>query len=133
MGSRIASIAFLSGIACIFAGVALGEGKVGIFIIFPFIYGSGWLMLAGMILIFISFPVFMLSQFRATWKTYGKYDYGTDVEYGDARTRKRAGGLILIGPVPIVISSDRRLSLILMAVGMIFALIFFIMFFFSRL
>ena len=126
MESRAAVVSFVSGIAFIIAGIATGEGGAGIFIIFPFVYGNGPLMIAGMLLVFLSFPIFMLSQFRTTGETYGKDGYG------DAGTDRRAGGLILIGPIPIVISSDKRLAFILMAAGMIFALVFFLMLLFSR-
>ncbi len=112
---------FIAGIACIVAGVALGEGKAGIFIVFPFIYGSGILMLAGMLLVFFSFPLFMLSQTDGHSAEY--------IEHRDTRTDKHAGGLILIGPIPIVISSDKNIAIILMAAGMIFALIFFLAYF----
>ena len=115
---------FIAGIACIVAGVALGEGKAGIFIVFPFIYGSGILMLAGMLLVFFSFPLFMLSQTDGIDGHSAEYG-----EYRDTRTDKHAGGLILIGPIPIVISSDKNIAIILMAAGMIFALIFFLAYF----
>jgi len=126
MGSRAAAISFISGIAFIIAGIAMGEGSVGIFMIFPFVYGNGPLMITGMLLVFLSFPIFMLSQFRTTGETYGKDGYGSSIEYEDTRTDKRVGGLILIGPIPIVISSDKRLAFILMAVGMVIAFLFFL-------
>jgi len=113
MGNKIATILFAMGIICIAAGIALGEGKAGIFIIFPFIYGNGLLMLAGILLVFISFPVFMFSQFRFADK------FGDDgiLNREEMRTERHAGGLILIGPIPIVISSDWKTALILMAIG----------------
>ncbi|MBS3773417.1 MAG: DUF131 domain-containing protein [Candidatus Thermoplasmatota archaeon] len=39
----------------------------------------------------------------------------------ERRTDTKAGGLILIGPVPIVISSDRTLAWILLAGGIVTA------------
>jgi uncharacterized protein (TIGR00304 family) len=134
MESRASAVSFISGIAFIIAGIAAGEGSVGIFVILPFVYGNGPLMIAGMLLIFISFPIFMLSQFRTTGRAYREEGYGIDghyTEYKDTRTKKHAGGLILIGPIPIAISSDKNLAFIMMVTGMILALIFFLIFFFS--
>ena len=123
MGSKIAAISFILGIVCIAAGIVLGEGKAGIFIIFPFIYGNGLLMSVGIILIFISFPLFMFSQFRFADEIFNGKEIMAPEEI---KTEKHAGGLILIGPIPIVISSDWKTALILMAVGIavMFLLIF---------
>ncbi len=109
MENRIAPIIFIFGIICIIAGIAMGEGKAGIFIIFPFIYGEGLLMFIGIILIFISFAVFIFSQFHLP---------------ENVTTEKHAGGLILIGPIPIIISSSWKMALFLLAIAIIIILLF---------
>ncbi|MEA2054080.1 MAG: DUF131 domain-containing protein [Candidatus Thermoplasmatota archaeon] len=114
MENKIPAILFIFGIICIIAGFAAGEGKAGIFIIFPFIYGNGPLMLMGMLLIFISFVIFIFSTFSKA----------QSMEDMPLKTEKHAGGLILIGPIPIVISSDKKLALVLMAIGIFIAFIF---------
>jgi len=123
MGSKIAAVLFAIGIICIAAGIALGEGKAGIFIIFPFIYGNGLLIFIGIILIFISFPIFMLSQFGFADEIFSGKEVMAPEEI---KTEKHAGGLILIGPIPIVISSDWKTALILMAIGIGIILFLFI-------
>ncbi len=124
MESRVPAITFIFGIACIIAGVAMGEGKMGIFIIFPFIYGEGALMFIGMILIFLSFPIFMISQFHMTEEETYRNEWQPPSKE-EMIKEKHMGGLILIGPIPMVISSDKKLALILMAVGMVIVFIFF--------
>lgn len=125
MGSKTAAILFALGVICIAAGIALGEGKAGIFIIFPFIYGNGLLMMLGIILIFISFPLFMFSRFRFEEEVFGGEEA---IAPGEIKTEKHAGGLILIGPIPIIISSDWKTALILMGVGVAFMILFIIIF-----
>ncbi|RLF44732.1 MAG: hypothetical protein DRN17_03920, partial [Thermoplasmata archaeon] len=46
----------------------------------------------------------------------------------EIKTEKHAGGLILIGPIPIIISSDWKTALILMGVGVAFMILFIIIF-----
>ena len=125
MGSKTAAILFALGVICIAAGIALGEGKAGIFIIFPFIYGNGLLMMLGIILIFISFPLFMFSRFRFEEEIFSGEEA---MAPGEIKTEKHAGGLILIGPIPIIISSDWKTALILMGVGVAFMILFIIIF-----
>jgi uncharacterized protein (TIGR00304 family) len=114
MVSKTAAILFALGVICIAAGIALGEGKAGIFIIFPFIYGNGLLMMLGIILIFISFPLFMFSRFRFEEEVFSGEEA---IAPGEIKTEKHAGGLILIGPIPIIISSDWKTALILISVA----------------
>jgi len=125
MGSKTAAILFALGVICIAAGIALGEGKAGIFIIFPFIYGNGLLMMLGIILIFISFPLFMFSRFRFEEEIFSGEEA---IAPEEIKTEKHAGGLILIGPIPIIISSDWKTALILMGVGVAFMILFIIIF-----
>ena len=59
MENKIPPVLFIFGILCVIAGIAMGEGKAGVFIIFPFIYGEGILMFIGIVLIFLSLFLFV--------------------------------------------------------------------------
>ncbi len=96
-------------IASIFAFIE-GELKAGIFIIFPFIYGSGLFTFIGIIFLFLSFIMFFVSSFK---RIYGEVEY-----------KETKGGVILIGPFPIVISDNMKTALFLL----IFSFIIFIFF-----
>ena len=121
MEHRLPLILFLGGLACLIAGIATGEGEAGIFIIFPFIYGSGWLMLLGIGLIFVSIIGYMFSL------SPGDPGQRPPGRHNEWQTEKKAGGLILIGPIPIVISNDKTLALVLLLVGIAAAVILWLM------
>ncbi|MCD6171488.1 MAG: DUF131 domain-containing protein [Thermoplasmata archaeon] len=110
MESKIPFILFLSGLIFIIASFLIGESKAGIFIIFPFIYGNGLLAFIGIILIFLSFlfPIF-------SFKIEGK-------EIKNIKT----GGIIFIGPLPIIFSNDSRIIPILLILTAIILTIFII-------
>lgn len=122
MERRLPFILFLGGLACLIAGIATGEGQAGIFIIFPFVYGSGWLMLLGIGLIFVSIIGYMFSLSPGD---PGQRAPGQQKEW---QMEKKAGGLILIGPIPIVISNDKTLALVLLVVGIAAAIILWLVF-----
>jgi uncharacterized protein (TIGR00304 family) len=107
---KLASIAlFLGGLALIVFGALRGEGSVGIFFIFPYVVGSGLFMLLGILLVFSSFFIQFLSLLKRT---------EIEAEGEPRRVKKVEGGaLIFIGPVPIVVGSNRRIALILLAIA----------------
>ncbi len=117
MARRLPLVLFLGGLTCLIAAVATGEGQAGIFIVFPFVAGSGWLMLLGVALIFLSIVAFMFSMSSGD---PGQIAPGHHKKW---QTEKKAGGLVLIGPIPIVISNDKTLALVLLVVGIAAAVI----------
>jgi len=120
MVSRNASIAiFIAGIAFIFASFLIGEARAGLFIIFPFIYGTGIFMFIGIILILIAMLVFAFS-FPSEFIHEGEYEI-----------KEKKGGIILIGPIPIIITGDRKLALLLVIISIIF-ISFFLAFLFVK-
>ena len=130
----IASIAlFFGGLALIVLGVICGEGIVGIFFVFPYIAGSGPIMLIGILLILTSFLAQFLSLFRAEGKKPGGMDQyisrGRRInERSDSDIKAEGGAIILIGPIPIVIASSHRLAAILLAIAVAILSIAFIHF-----
>lgn len=121
MARNLSLLLFLAGVACIIAGIATGQGEVGIFIIFPFVAGSGWLLLLGVMLLFLSLLALLFTGVPR--------EEGIQVplgRYRDGQTEKKMGGLILIGPLPIVIASDRTLALVLLLLGVVLAVTFFV-------
>lgn len=95
MESKFPFILFLSGLIFIAISFLIGESKAGIFIIFPFIYGNGLLIFIGIILIFISF-LFLI------------FSFSNEIEGGESKN-VRTGGIIFIGPLPIIFSNDSKI------------------------
>ena len=116
MESRGVSILFfIGGIFFIMASILMGEAKAGLFFVFPFIYGTGFFMLIGVLLIFISMILFIFS-----FPSQGDLEY----EGMEHKIEEKKGGLILIGPIPIIVSNDKKLTLIFILLSLIFIFIF---------
>lgn len=100
----------VAGVVCLVAGGLLlayaameGNVRVGLFLIVPFVYGTGLAPFAGMVLGMAGLVMLMLSAFQgfaAAWPT----------------THRRSGGVVLLGPIPIV-WGDARMRPWMVAVG----------------
>ncbi len=126
--------------------VMAGEGNVGIFVIFPYYMGTGIIglisilaIMAGIFLLFFSFVPVDIDEGR--WENMeergeqplprpGRYQDKKEMtrERG-GRNKVRGGGVILIGPIPIVWGSDSEsvkwvvvATIILMVIAVLFFL-----------
>jgi uncharacterized protein (TIGR00304 family) len=120
---------FVSGVALIIASVSNGEGQVGLFLIFPFIVTQGWMGAAGSLLLFLA----VISVFIGLWAS-ATHDPGqAPVENSSpmpaARTKKSYGGVVLIGPIPIVFGSDEKIakSMLIIAAAILAAFVLIVM------
>ena len=122
---------FVSGVALITASVSNGEGQVGLFLIFPFIVTQGWIGAVGSLL----FALAIISLFIGFWISDTQDTRQAPAETGSsmpaARTKKSFGGVVLIGPIPIVFGSDEKIakSMLMIAAAILaaFVLIFLIL------
>jgi len=115
---------FLAGVACIVVAAATGEAQVQLLIIFPLISGTSWLFILGVMLIIASFVlgfVFaapaMTEEDQASPRTPG-VRHPEDAQQ-EPRRKARYGGVVLIGPVPIVFGSDRNVALIMLVLAIV--------------
>ena len=103
-------------VAAAFAGwVALERGELGLhlFLIFPVLSAQGAWGAAAVLLAFGAVLVLML---KALGRMRG--DDGAAIsDTGERERRTSAGGVVLIGPIPIVLGSDNRTALIALAVA----------------
>ena len=112
---------FLAGVACIVVAAATGEAEVQLFIIFPLISGTSWLFILGIVLIVASFILgFVLAASAISEEqppAQGPSPHGP----AEGRTTRssRYGGVVLIGPVPIVFGSDRTMALIMLVLAVV--------------
>ncbi|MEM0449793.1 MAG: DUF131 domain-containing protein [Methanomassiliicoccales archaeon] len=118
-----------AGVLMLFVVVLVGEAEVGLLLIFPYIRASSWLGALAILLIFSGF----ISLFLSAWPGGDERISRDAVETSEkgALEEKGFGGIVLLGPIPIIFGSGSRaalLAMILMAL-MIMALIFFILFF----
>lgn len=114
-GHKLAALAcLLSGAALMAYAVATGAARVGFFLIVPFVSGTGLLPLAAMALVFAAFVLFAFGSAKdaAHAPPLDAREHGM----GEA-PRGRSGGVLLLGPIPIVWGSDRRILPWMVAAG----------------
>ena len=101
---------FISGVALIIASVSNGEGQVGLFLIFPFIVTQGWIGAAGSLLLFLAIFSIFIGLWTSATQDPGQAPVETNSPTPAARTKKSYGGVVLIGPIPIVFGSDEKIA-----------------------
>ena len=111
----IALLLFASAIILMIVSVASGEGQVGLFLIFPFMVAWGPTAVAGSILLFLAVISFFIGFLRSG-----------DVVLQDAggadpvaKTGRKFGGVVMIGPIPIVFGSDRKTANWMLLAGVV--------------
>ena len=118
---------FIASIVLLVASVATGDGQFGLFVIFPFIVGSGPLAISGTALLFLA----ILCWFVGIWRS-GKYEVvetATGDKGGTAQGNK-FGGVIMLGPVPIVFGSNEKIAKNMLILGVILFAVMLIFFLF---
>ena len=117
MGRNIPAILFISGVALIFFALIQGEAKAGFFVIFPYISGNGIFTTAGIFLIMVSIGIFIFSSFI-------REDVTIDHQAGLEYKKKRTGGIIFVGPIPIVIANNQQTAIFMAVIALVVLLLF---------
>jgi uncharacterized protein (TIGR00304 family) len=102
-------------------GLYAGEVETGFLLIFPFIIGTGIYAFAGFILFFIAVLLFMFGLVSTATIDLSPYE-------GDTKKSIKGGGVILIGPFPIVFGSNWKIAALLMILAIILILIVYTLF-----
>jgi uncharacterized membrane protein len=109
----------LAAAAAALGWVAAGKGELDLylFLIVPVLRADGWWGAASLLLGFAAFIVLLLNLLSVA-----------GLEVKGARERPSVGGFLLIGPVPIVFGTDRRMTIIaLMAAVAVLATLLFLL------
>ena len=120
----IPAILFACGVLLIAAAVAAGEAEVSLVVIFPVFTGSSWMFVSGVLFIITGFVAFFLTMFGVVAR--GTSGAEPEPIEGDLKeqTGTHYGGLVLIGPVPIVFGSDRKTAMIMLTIGIVLVAVF---------
>ncbi len=111
-------------------GVADGRLHIGFLLIIPIIYGSGAEAVAPALLVFLAFVLFAISSTGGQEGEAGTgYNRQQDTVRETAKTRRAFGGVIFIGPVPIVFGSDRRITGYMIVAAVVILILLLIAFF----
>lgn len=107
---------FIAGIFLIILGVLTEEVQGGLFLVFPFVIGSGIYTTLGILLIIASFFLFMFNI------STNPIDQETQYTTKKTNSKIQGGGIILLGPIPIIIGSNWKITLLLITIAIIFIL-----------
>ena len=113
-------ICLLVGIFFFAFGFYKGNVEGGIVLIFPYIAGTGIYALLGLIFFILSFFLLIYS-FKKDMVFYEEIEDETEKK----KPSVKGGGVVLIGPIPIVFGSNWKIALLLMIVAIIIILISF--------
>ncbi|UCE73853.1 MAG: DUF131 domain-containing protein [Methanomassiliicoccales archaeon] len=115
----LAVILGIAGIVLIGYSVASGEGNAGIILFIPVFYGSGLFafmgvlcIMAAMILGFIGFAERMVEQ-------EGNEPRSAQSTAPRIQKSVKGGGVVLIGPIPIIFGSDAKTTIVLVVLALI--------------
>jgi len=104
---------FICGVVFFAIGVSSGEVETGFVIVFPFLVGSGIHAFLGFICIFIAILLFMFG-FVSTAADISSLKVEEDNGYyPQKKTSVKGGGVVLIGPIPIVFGSSWKIAVIM--------------------
>ena len=106
----------------IILGVSSGEVEFGVVLIFPFFVGTGLYAAGGIFCLFIAF---LLSFFGFSFRFVDRHSTESDFEDKKTETSVK-GGVIFIGPLPIVFGSNYKIALVMMIIAIIIITSFFI-------
>jgi len=125
---RLIGLALLiAGVALIAAAVATGQGQVYLLLFIPVYVGTGALGMLGILVVFIGF---FLASLGSAWRGLPvpvapapEPTSPPDVAVPPAATAPPAkyGGVVMLGPIPIVFGSDAQVAKWMMILGLILA------------
>lgn len=119
-------ICLIIGIVFFAVGVFSGDVETGFVVVFPFIAGSGIYALLGFVFVFVAILLFMFGFTSTVESNDFKVDY--DGYQSSRKTSIKGGGVVLIGPIPIVFGSNWKIAVILMILSICIIIIGFFAF-----
>lgn len=129
----LALLALVGGFALLGYSAAIGEGRVALFLIFPFFTGSGIASFAGMVLVMLGLFLGFLSM--AGFGLPGAESVSPPAvapSTTPASPAKKFGGVVLLGPVPIVFGSDRRVTTAMLVLAIVLTILLVLFFLWTR-
>ena len=117
----ISLLLFLLGIVFLVTGIVHGEVEIGFAFIFPFIIGTGVYVAVAVVLISSSMFFFMLGFIIS--HTDGMLSYDDETHYTIAKRKIEGGGIVFVGPIPIVFGSNWKITILLISLAIVFMIL----------
>ena len=118
----ISAILFFIGIGLMIVGAITGKGGVFLLFFIPVFYGTGIFSMLGVLCIMFAMIVLFYSfvfSFHQPVSENILYPSEPNYEY---RKKSKIGGVIFLGPIPIVFGSDRNTVNVMVITAVLFAL-----------
>jgi len=122
--ARASILIFFSGIALLILAIMLDEAELGLLLIFPFIAAEGPIAVFAIVLLFLGifayFARFFIQSTDAAISGYEDRGGATP----ESPKKSKFGGVVLIGPLPIVFGSDKNVAknMVILAIILVVAL-----------
>lgn len=115
---RAALLLILTGAGSLLYAVISGEAHVALLLIFPIIYGSGIYSLMGILILILGIFLLFLSPLESLDRRI-VYPENSENEFVESERKTNFGGVIFIGPIPIVFGSDRNMAKLSLLTGLV--------------
>src|SRR3990170_8849397 len=127
----LALSAFAGGLALLGYSVAVGESQVHLVLIFPIVTGGGAAGLAGMGLIFLAMIIGFLSfaRFSPGPVSTAEAAGAPQPPPAPAPPATKFGGVVFLGPIPIVFGSSPTVSKVMLALAVVMTILLLAFFF----
>ena len=120
---------FFLGLIFISISVIQGEGGVALLLFVPIFYGSGIYSFFGIVCIIAAILLaFFGYALRFKWDLVDKEPI-EKISFERRSMKKRFGGVVLIGPIPIIIGSDTKLVIIALLLAVVLVIATFFLFY----
>ena len=121
----LAWVVLLSGVVFLIVGALEGDFQGGFILIFPFFIGSGVYAIVGVLLLMLSFFLFILGF---TPKKLNQQPPSPQDQSGQKPIVK-GGGIILVGPIPILFGSSWKIALALILATVLLSVLVYFLFY----
>src|SRR5881392_613208 len=108
----------LAGLVALAVAVARNEASLALVFVVPVVIASGPLAVLGILLIFVGFFLTFLSWSAGPMPPPGPAEVPSGASPEPARLR-RWGGVLFLGPIPLVFSSDPDMTRMMLILGVI--------------
>lgn len=108
---------FVAGLASLAVGFVQGEATLSLFVVFPVVTATGGWSILGIVLMIAGFFVFVLTGFGPM-----EPQIATPPSEGAAAppsTGPRWGGVVFLGPIPVVFGSDQKVTRWMLVLGIL--------------
>ena len=127
----LAAFIILAGAALLAYSVATGEMQVALVLIVPVVYGSSAMGILAIGLVIAGVFIFMVDPFLDANAEDAERDPAEETAQPGITKKPEFGGVVLIGPIPIIFGSSKGMTLFAIVVAVIILAIMVLSLFYS--